>query len=67
MMSVAWRRADDIIATRARRIACTVNAVIDHLLGRLRIWRIVSSGDAWFLRGRVVKEKFNNTAQLTLG
>ena len=48
MMSVAWQRPVDIIATRARRIACIVNAVIDRRPGRLRIWRIVSLGDASF-------------------
>ena len=49
MMLVAWRRAVDIIATRVRRIACIVNAVIVRRRGRLRIWRIVSLGDAIFL------------------
>ena len=37
MTSAAYRRADGIIATRARRIACIVNAVIDRLLIRSRI------------------------------
>ena len=61
MMSVAWRRAEDIIATRARRIACIVNAVIDRPPGRLRIWRIVSWVDRGFFsacpgRQRVIQQ-----------
>ena len=65
MMLVTWRRAVDIIAMRARRIACIV---IDRRPGLLRIWRIVSSGMLCFfflliMKGRVVKEKFNNSSR----
>lgn len=42
MTSAAYRRADDITATRARHIVCRVNVVIDRRRTRLRIWRTVS-------------------------
>lgn len=44
MMSAAYRRLDDITATRARRIVYKVSAVIaviDHRRVRLPTWRIV--------------------------